>query len=215
MNTRNPAPTLFDITGVVLAGGRARRMGGQDKGLVTLAGRPMVEHVLELLRPQVSTILINANRNSSHYAKYGYPVVADRDGDFSGPLAGMASAMAEAPTPFIVTVPCDGPLLAANLVSRLALAWARDQADIAVAHDGERMQPVYALLPVRLLPSLERWLAAGQHKIDGWYALHRVALADFSDSARMFINVNTLEDRDSVSAQLQDAADTPRTKPWH
>lgn len=215
MNSGNPAPTPFDITGVVLAGGRARRMGGQDKGLVTLAGRPMVEHVLEVLRPQVGTILINANRNAARYAQYGYPVVADRDGDFSGPLAGMASAMAEAPTPFIVTVPCDGPLLAADLVSRLTLALARDQADLAVAHDGERMQPVYALLPVRLLPSLERWLAAGERKIDSWYALHQVALADFSDRARMFINVNTPEDRDSVTAQLRHAADTSRTKPWH
>jgi len=215
MNTRSAAPMPFDITGVILAGGRARRMGGKDKGLVTLAGRPMVEHVLEVLRPQVSTILINANRNSARYAAYGYPVVADRDGDFSGPLAGMASAMSEAPTPFIVTVPCDGPLLATDLVSRLALALARNQADLAVAHDGERMQPVYALLPVRLLPSLERWLAAGERKIDRWYALHHVALADFSDRARMFINVNTPEDRDSVTAQLQDAADTPRTKTWH
>lgn len=198
---RQISPTA-DVTGVVLAGGRARRMGGRDKGLVELAGRPMVDYVLEALRPQVAATLINANRSHEHYAAYGCEVVADSFGDFSGPLAGMASAMGHAATDFIVTVPCDTPLLPACLAERLCRALEADAADLAVAHDGERMQPVFALLRVALLPDLRRALAAGERKIDRWYAAHRVALADFSDRPEAFVNVNSPEELEAVGARL-------------
>lgn len=192
-----------DITGVVLAGGRARRMGGEDKGLVRVDGEAMVVHALRGLRPQVSTLLINANRNQARYAELGQcGVVADTDGDYAGPLAGMASAMQRATTRYILTVPCDSPLLAPNLGERLFGALAAEDAEISVAHDGSRMQPVFALLDCALRGSIAEYLASGGRKIDAWYALRRLALADLTDHPDMFLNINTPEDRDTLEKRL-------------
>lgn len=196
-------PRFDQVTGVILAGGRARRMGGEDKGLVEIAGRPMVAWILERLAPQVDAVLINANRNQDRYAALGVPVVGDTMPDFAGPLAGMAAALAQAATPWIATVPCDGPFLPADLVSRLQAACERERAEIAVAHDGERMQPVYALIPAALRGSLEGFLQAGERKIDLWYARHRLALADFSDRRDTFVNINTPQERDAVELRLR------------
>lgn len=180
-----------DITGVILAGGKGSRMGGQDKGLLAWDGRPLVEHLLEALRPQTGAILINANRNHARYQAYGYPVVADDLEDFQGPLAGFATAMRVATTPYVMTVPCDGPEVVPDMATRL-LAGLRDgQAELAVAHDGERLQPVHALVPVSLLPSLEAFMAEGNRKIELWYTRHRVAQVDFTDCTAMFRNINT------------------------
>lgn len=184
-----------NITAVILAGGMGKRMGGQDKGQVKLNGKPLIEYVIEAIRPQVENILINANRNHEAYARYGYPVLSDQLQDYQGPLAGFAAGMRAASTSHIVTVPCDGPLLAPDLVARLLHALLRDNADLAVAHDGERLQPVYALIPVRLLPSLDNFMAGGQRKIDRWYVEHVMALADFADAPQTFLNINTPEDR--------------------
>lgn len=194
------------ITGVVLAGGQARRMGGEDKGLVELGGRWMIAHVIDALRPQVETVIINANRNLERYRELGWSVIADELSGFSGPLAGMASAMAAARTPDIVTVPCDSPLLPGDLVARLTAARGRERAEIAVAHDATRMQPVFALLDTSLLGDLRAFLEAGERKIDRWYARHRLALADFADESEAFINVNTPRERESVWAHMQHRA---------
>lgn len=182
------------ITAVILAGGMGRRMGGQDKGQVDLQGHPLIEYVLNAIRPQVKTILINANRHQDDYARYGYPVLSDILEGYQGPLAGFVAGMQAATTPYIVTVPCDGPLLANDLVNRLAKAVSGKNAEIAVAHDGDRLQPVYALLPTDLMSSLETFLASGKRKIDQWYAYHVMALADFSDSPESFRNINTPQD---------------------
>jgi molybdenum cofactor guanylyltransferase len=190
------------LTGLVLAGGRAQRMGGQDKGLCQVAGRPMIEHVLEILRPQVSEVIINANRNLETYAAYGCRVVSDHLEGYLGPLAGFASAMRIARTPFILTAPCDSPFLPPDLGPRLYRAMQAEDAEGAVAHDGERMQPVFALLSCSLGPSLRVYLEAGERKIDRWYAEHRLALADFSDAKEAFVNINTPEERAAAEAQL-------------
>ena len=195
-------PGRENITGVVLAGGMARRMGGQDKGLVPFAGHPLVQWVIDALSPQVSTLVINANRNGATYAAYGYPVIADDIDGFQGPLAGFASAMVAAETSWIVTLPCDGPFPAPDLVERLCAALAEQDAEIAVASDGNRMQPVYALLPVSLAPSLQAFLASGERKIDRWYAEHRVAVADLSDRPRGFANINSAEDSKLLKREL-------------
>ncbi len=193
------APDALQVTGVVLAGGRGRRMGGHDKGLVELAGRPLIDYVLEGLRPQVDSLLINVNRNHERYAACGERLVDDTLTGYQGPLAGFAAAMAAAETPWILTVPCDGPLLPKDLLSRLAHAVDRDDAELAVAHDGDRLQPVYALLPVSLYPSLSAFLDAGERKIDLWYAHHRMAKADYSDCKEAFRNINTPEQREGFS----------------
>jgi molybdenum cofactor guanylyltransferase len=182
------------ITGVILAGGQARRMGGRDKGLLPFAGRPLVEWVIAALRPQVGTLLINANRNLERYAGYGLAVIADLEPGFQGPLAGIRSAMQAARTRWILTVPCDGPYPAPDLAQRLAASLHAADAELAVATDGLRMQPVHALLPVHLAASLHTYLAAGERQVERWYARHRVALADLSDRPECFLNINTPDD---------------------
>lgn len=197
---------LDDITGLVLAGGRAQRMGGVDKGLVPLAGRPMIAHVLAALHPQVGAILINANRHLDQYAAFGYPLVADRHEGFLGPLAGLAAGLDTADSDYVVTVPCDSPLLGADLVARLSRAAVESEADISFAHDGERTQPVFALVRRRLRADLEAYLAAGGRKIDQWFARHRHAVADFSDCPDTFINVNSPEEREALEVRLAERA---------
>ena len=192
-----------DITGVVLAGGRARRMGGEDKGLIRVDGEAMVVHALRGLAPQVGALLINANRNQERYAELGgCHVVADADADYAGPLAGMASAMQRATTRYILTVPCDSPLLAPSLGERLFGALLTDDAEISVAHDGIRMQPVFALLECALGQSIVDYLASGGRKIDAWYGQRRLAIADLSDERDMFLNINTPEDHTLLEGRL-------------
>ena len=196
--------TIFrkEITGVILAGGRAQRMGGIDKGLILLNGNPMVEHVIAALRVEIDNLLISANRNLEQYAAFGYPVVPDIMDGYLGPLAGMASGMQAAKTRYIVTVPCDSPLIANNLVQRLYETLIRDDADICTAHDGERMHPVFAVMRCELLPSLLDYLNAGQRKVDRWYAQHRLAVAYFRDEPEAFLNVNSLEQRAELESRL-------------
>ncbi|HEY8555384.1 MAG TPA: molybdenum cofactor guanylyltransferase MobA [Burkholderiales bacterium] len=191
------------VTGVILAGGRGSRMGGEDKGWVLVNGRPMVEHVIERLRPQVDAIIISANRNQARYAALGYPVVTDALTGYQGPLAGIAAALAVARTPLLVSVPCDSPLIGTDLVARLAEALARHDADIAYAHDGTRAHPVFLLLKRALAPSLHAFLEAGERKIDRWFERHRAVAADFSDCPEAFMNVNDPEEQRAVEARLR------------
>jgi len=201
MNT----PDGNNITAVVLAGGRGKRLGGQDKGLMVLESRPLIEHILDAIAPQVKTIIINANRNRQTYASYGYPVISDAMEDYQGPLAGFAAALAACDTEYIMTLPCDGPSVPADLAARLSKAIIDNEAELAVAHDGQRMQPVYALIPRSLLGSLLAFLDAGDRKIDLWYAQHKVALADFSDVMESFFNINTEKDRRLAGEQKASA----------
>lgn len=194
------------VTGLVLAGGVARRMGGDDKGLTNLAGRPMIEHVLDVLRPQVGSVLISANRNLDRYAGYGCPVVADTLPGYAGPLAGVASALQQLATEYLLTVPCDAPFLAPNLASRLHAACVAAGAEAAVASDGRHVQPVFLLLSAGVAPSLQAYLDDGGRKVEGWLATLRVARADFSDAPDCFVNVNDPAERQRVEAQLLAAA---------
>lgn len=179
-------------------------MGGNDKGLVQVAGRPMVEHVLEALRPQVDRVIINANRSHDIYRRYDVPVIADALPGFQGPLAGMATALRAADTPLLVTVPCDSPFVPECLVARLHAALTAAGAELATAHDGTRMQPVFALLRVELAAALESFLAGGGRKIDQWFARHRTVSADFSDQPDTFLNVNTPDEVARIESRLRE-----------
>jgi len=193
-----------DITGVVLAGGRATRWDGRDKGLIQVSGRPMISHVLDALAPQVGQVIINANRNLDEYRAFGLPVVTDASRDFLGPLAGIASGLAAARTEWVAITPCDSPLLAADCVGRLVSACEDDaRTDIAVAHDGERIQPVFALIRRGLLEDLDAYLESGGRKIDRWYGQQRMQLVDFSDNLDNFLNINRREDRDMLEARMK------------
>jgi len=187
-----------DITAVILAGGQGRRMGGQDKGLIEFDGKPLVAILVEQLSQQGIKILINANRNQERYQQFGYPVITDELEDYQGPLAGFASAMAAVDSQFILTLPCDGPLLSDDYVARFIDSYRAREAPVQVAFDGERLQPVHAMIKVDLLPSLNQFLDSGDRKIDRWYAQHDYARVDFSDCASMFRNINTPADRDSL-----------------
>jgi molybdopterin-guanine dinucleotide biosynthesis protein A len=193
-----------DITGVVLAGGRATRWDGRDKGLIQVSGRPMISHVLDALAPQVGQVIINANRNLDEYRAFGLPVVTDASRDFLGPLAGIASGLAAARTEWVAITPCDSPLLAADCVGRLVSACEDDaRTDIAVAHDGERIQPVFALIRRGLLEDLDAYLESGGRKIDLWYGQQRMQLVDFSDNPDNFLNINRREDQDMLEARMK------------
>jgi len=190
------------VTAVVLAGGQARRMDGIDKGLIPLCGRTMIEHVLDMLRGQAAGIIINANRNLDTYRALGHPVVRDADESFSGPLAGMSSGLHAAVTPLCLTVPCDSPLIGADVARRLLETLEAADADIAVAFDGDRAHPVVNLMKTDLAASIDAFLAEGERKIDKWFDRHRWVHADFSDRPEYFINVNTEEERLDVEKRL-------------
>ena len=180
------------ITGIVLAGGQGRRMGGVDKGLQLLNGRPMIAHVIERLAPQVEDIVINANQNREAYAAFGHPVVPDAIEGYAGPLAGRHAGLQAATQALVVTVPCDAPFLPADLFARLATALGDN--DLAVAKTGAQAHPVFALVRRTLLAHLAAYLAGGGRKIDAWYASLKVVEVAFDDEADAFSNINTREE---------------------
>jgi len=189
-----------DITAVILAGGQGRRMGGQDKGLIEFDGKPLVALLVDNLRRQAVDIVINANRNHAHYQQFGCPLISDQLEDYQGPLAGFASTMTAVDSSFILTLPCDGPLLADDYVARFIASYNDTEAPVQVAFDGERLQPVHAMIKVDLLPSLKDFLDSGDRKIDRWYAIHDYVRVDFSDCPNMFRNINTPADRESLQS---------------
>lgn len=190
-----PDSCLYDdVTGVILAGGQGKRMELADKGLQLLDGKPLVAHVIDRLRPQVSTLIVNANRNQSAYAAFGYPVCSDEPLDWSGPLAGFLTGLRHCKTLYLVTAPCDAPFLPLRLVEDLHRSLEEKQADLAVAvsKDEEycRVQPAFCLMKASLAPHLESFLAGGGRRIEQWYATLKVATACFNER-HGFENINT------------------------
>ena len=176
-------------------------MGNVDKGLVPFRGRPMVASVLERLRPQVDEILINANRNSEAYLRFGYPVIADAIEGYAGPLAGLERGLALAAHPLLVTVPCDSPLLPMDLVSRLHAQLVQRGAQLAVAKTFDQPHPVFCLCLSDLKQHLSDYLARGGRKIDAWYATLDVVEVAFDDEAGAFGNVNTRAELNSLESE--------------
>lgn len=186
------AATRENVSGIVLAGGQGRRMGGVDKGLQPLHGQAMVAHVIARLAPQVGEIVVNANQNLEAYRAFGHRVVPDAIGGFAGPLAGLHAGLGAATRAFAVTAPCDSPFLPEDLVARLAGAL-RDN-DLAVARTGDQPHPVFSLVRVAVRGHLEAFLAAGGRKIDAWYATLKVVEVPFDDEADAFRNINTVDE---------------------
>lgn len=188
------------VTGVILAGGRAERMGGRDKGLVLLAGEPLIAHSVRRLRPQVAELLISANRNLEVYQSLGCRVVRDGDSLFRGPLAGILAALHAATTPYLLTAPCDSPLLPSDYAQRMLLTLEQKQATVSVAYGEEHWQPMFALLPVGLCEDLAVYLASGEGNAGRWLQRHQPVAVKFPDEPTLFRNVNTLEELASLEA---------------
>lgn len=172
-------------------------MGSVDKGLQAFRGKPMVQHAIDRLSPQVASIMINANQNLDVYKDFGIQVFSDEIEGFAGPLAGLQTGLMHCASPLLVTVPCDSPFFPLDLVARLQTALISQDADIAVAAtgSGEQMQPhpVFCLVKTSLLPHLTDFLQSGQRKIDKWYASLRLATVHFEDEAA-FSNINTKDE---------------------
>jgi len=184
------------VTGMVLAGGQGRRMGGVDKGLQLLHGKPMVAAVLGRLAPQVDEILINANQNLDAYGRFGHRVVPDTIGGFAGPLAGLHAGLGEARHALVLTVPCDSPFLPLDLFRRLYDQMG--EKDLAVAKTGDQPHPVFALVRKSVRKNLEEFLSSGGRKIDAWYAGLKVVEVLFDDEAEAFRNINTRAELDQA-----------------
>ena len=188
------------ITALILAGGRGSRMGSVDKGLQIFNGKPMISHVLERLTPQVDEVIINANRSLDEYAAFGYRVIPDAIDGFAGPLAGLQVGMLHAREALVVTAPCDSPFLPRDLVARLLAAMEKDNADLAVAKTFDQAHPVFCLVKRDLEPHLRAFLETGQRKIDKWYATLKIVEVPFDDEESAFMNINTREELDQLSA---------------
>ena len=186
------------ITGLILAGGRAQRMGGIDKGLISFHDKPLIESTIARLQNQVGSIIINANRNITKYATYGHPVIMDETPDFSGPLAGFLVGLKICKTPLLLTSPCDSPLLPIDLASHLAREMVTGDYQLVYASSKESdgkvwAQPVFCLMRADLQESLETFLQKGDLKIDRWFKELHSSTVVFDD-AQAFANVNTPEE---------------------
>lgn len=211
--------TREDLTGLILAGGQGRRMGGRDKGLEPFAGRTLVAHVRDRLAGRVAEVLINANRNPEAYAPLADRVIPDAEGGYQGPLMGIYSGLRAATTPWLLVVPCDSPALPHDLVERMVERLAdgdgesEGECDIAVAFDGERLHPVVALIRTALADDLAEALAGGERKIDRWYARHAWCRVDVSDCPDAFANLNTDDEKQRLERALGGAPSATRVSP--
>lgn len=190
---------MEEISCVILAGGRGRRMQNADKGLLELGDKPLIAHSIDAAKTQARHLFISANRHIETYERYGYPVLQDELSDYQGPLAGFITALNACTTPLLLTLPCDTPWLATDVGHRLYRAL--DDADLAVADDGQRIHPTVSLMRTSVASGLNEFLASGERKIDIWYKQLDVRHADFSDAKDSFANLNTPEELANAQAR--------------
>ncbi|WP_428354878.1 molybdenum cofactor guanylyltransferase MobA [Methyloprofundus sp.] len=181
------------VSGVILAGGLARRMHQQDKGLVLFNNKAMITYAIQAMAPVVDELFVNANRNITRYQQFEYPVISDATDDFSGPLAGVYAALKVCLNDVLLVIPCDSPFITAKGLQSLIDERESTAADIAVAFDGERIHPVFMVIKSSLKQSLQNYLAQGERKIDRWFDQHNWVKVDFSANPEFFSNINTLE----------------------
>lgn len=193
--------TAHDVTAIILAGGRGRRMGEADKGLLLLREKPLVEWVAESIAPQVDEVLISANRNLDRYRALGFAVLPDTMADFPGPLAGLHRALECASHPFWVSVPCDTPFLPGDLVQRMRTALLKGNAELAVAASRGHVQRVICLGRSHLYRGLGDFIAHGGRRVGEWQAGLRCEVVSF-EGENVFSNINTREELMAKECEL-------------
>jgi molybdopterin-guanine dinucleotide biosynthesis protein A len=200
VNTSRRVPLRSEITGLILAGGRASRMGGLDKGLQLLGGQPLVRHALERLEPQVASVMISANRNLEAYAELGVPVWPDTSSELRGALAGVEAGLRHCPTDWLACVPCDSPYFPLDLVTRLAGALGEREVAVATTQEAgrSRREPVFCLVRCSLRADLSSFLDQGGRKFETWLQGHSPMDVPFG-SAEAFANINTLDELRAAS----------------
>ena len=182
-----------EITAVILAGGQASRMDGEDKGLIVFRELPLIAYVVNITKPKVSRILISANRNFEEYANFGKVISDDLEG-YQGPLAGISKALKVCSTPYLLVLPCDSPLIDTALIDSLIEKMEVSKVDICVAHDGSIMHATFALMQTKLEKSLEEFLEEGGRKMALWYRQQSLERIDVSSHLEVLTNINRPED---------------------
>lgn len=190
------------LSAIILSGGRATRMNGLDKGLVQLQNKPLVQHVIERLIPQADEILLNANREITRYEAFNLPILQDDNHDFIGPLAGFSIGLSHCKYDYLLTVPCDSPLLLADLAERLLKALINESSDIAVAKSDGNTHPVFSLMKKSVLPSLLAYIMQGGRKVSTWQKSLQYIEVEFNECSEAFINLNTFEELDTLALKL-------------
>lgn len=191
----------ISISAVILAGGRAKRMGGVDKGLQLLHDKPLFQWIYERLYAQVAQISINANRNVEHYRAGGLTVFSDDMAGYHGPLSGILTALERSDTDFVLFVPCDSPFFPQNLLAKLKSAVIFNGVSIAYAHDGEREHPTFCLIARSLKDKLAAYLASGERRMLYFMRENGAVGVDFSENKQAFANINTLDELDQLNGQ--------------
>lgn len=202
------------ISGVILAGGKARRMNHQDKGLVLFKNAPLISYAIAAMSPVVDELLINANRHFDDYSAFGFPVIADEIAGFQGALAGILTAIAHTDSEILLTMPCDSPFFKTKHLQKLLSALENSNAEIAVACDSERWHPVFLALKTSLKASLKAYLNSGERKIENWIKQQNFLAVNLNDEADIFLNLNTpdelstLENRVAIKFNLLQSCQT-------
>lgn len=182
-----------EITGIILAGGRGERMGGMDKGLLSLQGKPLVLHVAERLCRQTASIILNCNRNQQDYQALGLTTISDQTPEFLGPAAGLAAALKATHTPYALVVSVDTPFIPLDLAQHLSGAITQ-KTPIAIVDDGQQMQYLTALVNTSILPQLEKALAAGNLAMKRIQREIGVSAVQYCPTPESYMNINTPED---------------------
>ncbi|MBH44463.1 MAG: molybdenum cofactor guanylyltransferase [Gammaproteobacteria bacterium] len=188
------------VTTLILAGGKSTRMDGQDKGLLNVEGKYIINYIINIAEKYSKKIIVNVNRNFEKYEAMGLVICKDVLDDFQGPLAGIYSGLMMIDTEYMITLPCDGPFIRDIFFKKMISS--DNNADINVAHDGKRIQPVYCMIKKSVTNNLESFLKTDQRKIDKWFENNITNLIDFSQYNEMFVNINDKNELEKYKKQI-------------
>ncbi len=186
------------ISAIILSGGQGSRFDFQDKGLLSWHDKPLISHVINIVRPQVDQIIISCNRNNDHYHSLGYQTVSDQLDNFQGPLAGVSAAKNLVTSPYCLICPCDTPKLPGDVAQQLLDTLISEQADVAYPVCNERHHYLPSLICTETLATVNNYLLSGHRSIRGWYKELRHCQVDFSNQSDAFINVNSQQYLDTL-----------------